>query len=261
MLRNGRTKEEHYMTTETPCCPCFTIYLVHDSRILLSPWFYISRAAPPISPSLSWLLTYMKDNAVPGSPPLTAHGSITDIAGGLSFDGATSYLDSNLPATDCIVNPDLCLDGFSFGGKLKFDQAAVTVNSPKFIMDTGASSNHRGISMYQQMTALHVTLVTSNNVYKVSPVYACDFAYKTRLTLPRTDAFREASRGLGRKISHISWDTPLSNLCQLQIITDDHHRFPPGCFTIFIFYLFIIFFSLTMSPFPILTSDRLMPRS
>ena len=39
---------------------------------------------------------------------------------------------------------------------------------------------------------------------RLRPVYTCDFAYKTRLTLPCTNAFfREASRGLERKLSHI----------------------------------------------------------
>ena len=46
----------------------------------------------------------------------------------------------------------------------------------------------------------------------ISPAYTCDvqcdfwcdFAYKTRLTLPRTDAFCQPSRGLGRKLSRFS---------------------------------------------------------
>ena len=52
---------------------------------------------------------------------------------------------------------------------------------------------------------------------RLKPVYTCDFwcdfwcdfAYQTRLTLPCTNVFfREASRGLGRKLWHIIWRHP-----------------------------------------------------
>ena len=113
----------------------------------------------------------MKDNVVPGNPPLAAHGTITRIQGGLSFDGMTSFLDSQLPDNDCMRNPDLCLAGFSFGAKLKFDQAAVTVNAPRYLVDSGASLGDRGVSMYLQMTVLYVSIVTSNKVYKVGILF------------------------------------------------------------------------------------------
>ena len=53
--------------------------------------------------------------------------------------------------------------------------------------------------------------LTQKNAWR--PVYTCDFwcdfANKTLLTLPCTNAFfREVSRGLGRKLSHIIWRHP-----------------------------------------------------
>jgi hypothetical protein len=66
-----------------------------------------------------------------------------------------------------MVDPDRCSEGFSFGIKLKFTIDSLTVNAPRYVVDSGRTSKGRGISLYLVMKELFVEIATSNALYKV----------------------------------------------------------------------------------------------
>lgn len=110
----------------------------------------------------------MNDNRIPGNPPLETHGSLQPILGGMSFDGAQTSLIGQLPNTACIIDPDMCIGGFALGMKLRFDDLSLTSNTPQYVIDTGASTNGKGVSVFLQLSALYFKIATSNAVYQVS---------------------------------------------------------------------------------------------
>ncbi|XP_031555970.1 uncharacterized protein LOC116292758 [Actinia tenebrosa] len=123
-------------------------------------------SAPPVRPVHSWLLANLDGNAVPGNPALTAKGKFTRIDGGLGFDGSTTFLSGSLDNKDCMINPDVCSEGFSFGIKLKFISNSLTVNAPRYVVDSGRTAKGRGIAVYLVMKSLFVEIATSNALYK-----------------------------------------------------------------------------------------------
>ena len=110
----------------------------------------------------------MNDKQVPGNPPLASHGSLQPIPGGLSFDGTETSLIGQLPNTACVIDPDMCLDGFAVAAKLRFDELSLTSNVPQYVIDTGASNNGKGVSVFLQLNALYFKIATSNAVYQVN---------------------------------------------------------------------------------------------
>jgi len=124
-------------------------------------------AAPPVNPSHSWILSAMNDKLVPGNPPLVIQGSLEAVQGGSRFDGAKSSLSGALPGTACVCDPDMCISGFAVGVKLKFSDESLTYNAPQYVIDTGASANNKGISVFLQLNSLYFKIVTSNAVYQV----------------------------------------------------------------------------------------------
>ena len=109
----------------------------------------------------------MNDKQVPGNPPLEIHGSLEPILGGSSFDGVQSSLSGKLPSTACVIDPNMCISGFAIGAKLRFSDASLTSNAPQYVIDTGASANNKGISVFLQLNSLYFKIVTSNAVYQV----------------------------------------------------------------------------------------------
>ena len=109
----------------------------------------------------------MNDKLVPGNPPLVIHGSLEAVQGGSRFDGAQSSLIGALPGTACECDPDMCISGFAVGAKLKFSDQSLTYNAPQYVIDTGASANNKGISVFLQLNSLYFKIVTSNAVYQV----------------------------------------------------------------------------------------------
>lgn len=110
----------------------------------------------------------MNDKQVPGNPPLTSHGTLQPIQGGMSFDGADTSLSGTLPSTACLVDPDMCTTGFALGMKLRFDDLSLTSNKPQYVVDTGASINGKGVSVFLQLNSLYFKVATSRTVYQVS---------------------------------------------------------------------------------------------
>ena len=127
----------------------------------------------------------MNDNQVPGDPPLLPHGSLQPITGGLSFDGTETSLIGKLPSSACIVDPDKCLSGFALSAKLRFDELSLTSNAPQYVMDTGASNNGKGVSVYVQLNSLYFKVATSNAVYQASFIQVWMFLCQG-LPLPRS---------------------------------------------------------------------------
>ena len=109
----------------------------------------------------------MNDKLVPGNPPLVIEGSLEAVQGGSRFDGAQSSLIGALPGTACVCDPDMCISGFAVGAKLKFSDQSLTYNAPQYVIDTGASANNKGISVFLQLNSLYFKVVTSNAVYQV----------------------------------------------------------------------------------------------
>lgn len=109
----------------------------------------------------------MSDKLVPGNPPLVIQGSLEAVQGGSRFDGAQSSLIGALPGTACECDPDMCISGFAVGAKLKFSDQSLTYNAPQYVIDTGASANNKGISVFLQLNSLYFKIVTSNAVYQV----------------------------------------------------------------------------------------------
>lgn len=69
-----------------------------------------------------------------------------------------------------MLNPDLCSEGFSFGIKLKFTTDSLTVNAPRYVVDSGRTAKGRGIAVYLVMKELFVEIATSNALYKVKSI-------------------------------------------------------------------------------------------
>ena len=109
----------------------------------------------------------MNDKLVPGNPPLVIQGSLEAVQGGSRFDGVQSSLIGTLPGTACECDPDMCISGFAVGAKLKFSDQSLTYNAPQYVIDTGASANNKGISVFLQLNSLYFKIVTSNAVYQV----------------------------------------------------------------------------------------------
>ena len=110
----------------------------------------------------------MNDKQVPGNPPLSIVGGLEAVPGGARFDGIQSCLSGQLPSTACVIDPDMCVDGFAVGAKLKFSDMSLTSNAPQYVVDTGASNGNKGVGMFLQLNALYFKIVTSNAVYQVN---------------------------------------------------------------------------------------------
>ena len=109
----------------------------------------------------------MNDKQVPGNPPLSIVGSLGAVPGGASFDGTQSSLKGQLPGTACVIDPDMCINGFALGAKLRFSDMSLTSNTPQYVIDTGASNGNKGVSIFLQLNSLYFKIVTSNAAYQV----------------------------------------------------------------------------------------------
>lgn len=132
-------------------------------------FFFITRKAPPITARHSWSLTKVVNSHITGEPSLQVHGSALVNGGGLEFDSRSVWLGTHINAQECLVNPDNCQYGFSFGSKLKFDGSVRSYTSPKYVVDTGAMSAKKcGVSVYVLSGNLHILLATKQKSWTVS---------------------------------------------------------------------------------------------
>jgi hypothetical protein len=107
-------------------------------------------------------------SSVSGSPSLSVYGKIRITEGGLHFDGSTSFMDTHIKETHCLHDTEFCSKGFSFGTKLRIDEAANRYTEPKFILDTGSHAEKtRGVSLFVENQKLVVEFTTKNMTYRV----------------------------------------------------------------------------------------------
>ena len=130
-----------------------------------------------MDPLQSWIFAELKSGKVPGTPDLSANGNIYRIDGGLGFDGTTASLFGTLLPTQCLLDIDLCSEGFSFGMKMKFKTSSLTVNSPRYVVDSGRTANARGIAVYIYMKELFVEIAKSTTLYKVKKIFKFLFCF------------------------------------------------------------------------------------
>lgn len=105
---------------------------------------------------------------IPGNPDLIIHGEMTLLEGGLAFDGHESHAVSQIASDDCIINPEMCNDGMSFGTKLRFDKISDD-RQRGYIVDTGAHNKHmRGFSLFSERDNLVALVRSADREWKVS---------------------------------------------------------------------------------------------
>lgn len=86
----------------------------------------------------------------------------------MAFDGASTFATAALRKSDCLQDPGLCVNGFSMGARLNFDQADMSYSVPKYIVDSGARSiTTRGVSVYLVSGNLFFELATAKKAWKV----------------------------------------------------------------------------------------------
>lgn len=89
----------------------------------------------------------------------------------MSFDGVGTYATTSLPKSDCLQDPGRCVNGFSMGAKLKFDEEDMSYSTPKYIIDSGARSlTTRGMSVYIVNGNLFFELATAKKAWKVRKI-------------------------------------------------------------------------------------------
>ena len=105
---------------------------------------------------------------IPGNPDLTTHGEMTVADGGLAFDGQESHTVAQIATDDCVINPEKCADGMSFGTKLKLDKLGEN-SGPRYIVDTGAhDQGMRGFSLFTKQEKLVAVVRTADREWTVS---------------------------------------------------------------------------------------------
>ena len=135
---------------------------------LCSHFIYLPHLASPVSPFRSWSFIFKTHKKIIGSPPLNLLGDSVIQDNGMVFDGASTFATTALPKSDCLQDPGLCVNGFSMGARLKFDQADMSYSMAKYIVDSGARSiNTRGVSVYIVNGNLFFELATAKKAWKV----------------------------------------------------------------------------------------------
>lgn len=141
---------------------------VKDSRI---PGNHLQRAGKLSDNSIIFHARHPNSPStqeIPGNPDLITHGEMTVSDGGLTFDGQDSHAVAQIAPDDCVINPEQCADGLSFGMKLKFDKLGEEAE-PRYIVDTGAhEQSMRGFSLYTKRDNLVALLRTADREWTVS---------------------------------------------------------------------------------------------
>lgn len=124
-----------------------------------------------MSPFHSWSFVFKTHDKIVGSPPLNLFGQTAIQNNGMLFDGAGTFATASLSKSDCLQDPGQCVNGFSMGAKLKFDEADMSYNMPKYIVDSGARSlTTRGVSAYIVNGNLFFELATAKKAWKVCKI-------------------------------------------------------------------------------------------
>ena len=105
---------------------------------------------------------------IEGTPALSVHGNIQASDGGVSLDGQSGFLTTDMSMTDCLSDPALCSKGLSLGMTVKFDQSVKEYKEPRYLLDTGAqSSQTRGVSLYVKDGKVFFNLAISQKTWQV----------------------------------------------------------------------------------------------
>ena len=121
-----------------------------------------------MSPFHSWSFIFKTHDKLIGTPPLNLFGTSLIQDKGMVFDGVGTFATADLPRSDCLRDPGLCVNGFSIGCRIKFDQADMAYAMPKYIFDSGARSlSTRGVSVYIVKGSLFFELATATRAWKV----------------------------------------------------------------------------------------------
>ena len=122
-----------------------------------------------VATSYYWGFKTVKSGFVEGSPTFKANGDVSAGDGGLIFNGVTSWLAARVDKTDCLVDPERCVKGFSIGAMLKLSPDIKEYGEARYIIDTGAhSEDTRGVSLYTVSGKLHFMFATSTKTWEVS---------------------------------------------------------------------------------------------
>lgn len=104
---------------------------------------------PQIEPYYFWSFLTIVNGKIPGHLPFNVLGHVEVVDGGLYFDGITAFLSTQLVPSNILANPDRAKEGLAFGIKMKFDGTAKEYDTPRYVLDTGATSGgNTGISLY-----------------------------------------------------------------------------------------------------------------
>ena len=121
-----------------------------------------------IKPHLFWSFSTIINGSIPGHVPFHVHGHVVLSDGVLYFDGESDYLSAQQKSTDILVDPTTAIQGLAFGIKLKMEGAMKFFDTPRFVMDTGAtSSKTTGVSLYILNGKLIAEVATSTKKWKV----------------------------------------------------------------------------------------------
>lgn len=105
---------------------------------------------------------------IEGTPAFSVHGNIQASDGGVSLDGQSGFLTTDMSMTDCLSDPALCSKGLSLGMTVKFDQSVKEYKEPRYLLDTGAqSSQTRGVSLYVKDGKVFFNLAISQKTWQV----------------------------------------------------------------------------------------------
>lgn len=129
----------------------------------------VSPLSPTVPSIYFWRLkTITPQNFIEGNPAFQVHGKVQAYDGGVSFDGQTGFLTTDMSATDCLMDPTLCNKGLSIGMNVMFDKSVNEYKDPRYLLDTGAqSSQTRGVSMYIKDGRLFFNLAISQKSWEV----------------------------------------------------------------------------------------------
>ena len=115
---------------------------------------------PPVPASYYWYFLALQKNQVYGIPPLLINGQASLLNMGFQIVNKT-WLSTTISAQDCLLNPDICLKGFTIGIKIRLDLSVKSCKQPRYIIDTGPSVKSQGVSLYV-MGGMFVANVTSS---------------------------------------------------------------------------------------------------
>ncbi|XP_028400368.1 uncharacterized protein LOC114523591 [Dendronephthya gigantea] len=122
-----------------------------------------------VKPTYHWILNEIRNGEVAGTPhgrKFVAKGGIRLNRASIGFDGTATYMDGGSYAGTCVSDPELCSRGLSVEMTIKVDPAATMYRSPRYILDSGASSfNSRGVALYTMDNKLRADVAIKDKAY------------------------------------------------------------------------------------------------